>query len=116
MPIGELAKKTGLSKDTIRFYTKIGLITPGTRHAGTRLYNEYPPETIERLNTICHGKGLGFRLSEIKDLLDVWQSGGLSIAEQIEIIDRKVQEIAEKKRQLESIEIYLIDKLGKLGG
>jgi hypothetical protein len=43
-----------------------------------------------------------------------WQNGGLSIPEQIEIIDRKVKEIAEKKRQLESIEIYLIDKLGKL--
>jgi MerR family transcriptional regulator, copper efflux regulator len=114
MQIGELSKQTGLSKDTIRFYEKIGLITPDTKPAGTRLYKEYPPETIDRLTTICHGKGLGFRLSEIKELLDVWQNGGMSIPEQIEIVDRKVQEIAEKKRQLESIETYLVNKLSKL--
>jgi MerR family transcriptional regulator, copper efflux regulator len=114
MQIGELSKQTGLSKDTIRFYEKIGLITPNTKQAGTRLYKEYPPETIDRLTTICHGKGLGFRLSEIKELLDVWQNGGMSIKEQIEIIDRKVKEIAEKKRQLEAIETYLVNKLSKL--
>ena len=114
MPIGELSKKTGLSKDTIRFYAKIGLITPDTRQAGTRIYKEYPPETIDRLMNICHGKGLGFKLSEIKDLLDAWQNGEISIAEQIEVIDRKVKEIAEKKRQLEAIEIYLINKRSNL--
>jgi MerR family transcriptional regulator, copper efflux regulator len=114
MQIGELSKTTGLSKDTIRFYEKIGLITPSTKQAGTRLYKEYLPETIDRLTTICHGKGLGFRLSEIKDLLDAWQSGEMSRSEQIEIIDRKVKEIAEKKRQLEEIETYLLYKLSKL--
>jgi MerR family transcriptional regulator, copper efflux regulator len=47
-------------------------------------------------------------------LLDVWQNGGMSIKEQIEIVDRKVKEIAQKKRQLESIETYLVNKLSKL--
>jgi hypothetical protein len=47
MQIGELSKQTGLSKDTIRFYEKIGLIAPNTKPAGTRLYKEYPPETID---------------------------------------------------------------------
>jgi MerR family transcriptional regulator, copper efflux regulator len=47
-------------------------------------------------------------------LLDVWQNGGMSIPDQIEIVDRKVQEIAEKKVRLESIETYLVNKLSKL--
>ena len=47
-------------------------------------------------------------------MLDVWQHGGMSIPEQIEIIDRKVQEIAAKKRQLEAIETYLQGKLTRL--
>ncbi|MGF1518891.1 MAG: MerR family DNA-binding transcriptional regulator [Nodosilinea sp.] len=40
MLIGELAKQTGLSKDTIRFYEKMGLIAASHRPAGTRFYKE----------------------------------------------------------------------------
>ena len=41
MLIGELAEVSGLSKDTIRFYEKIGLIQAGDRIAGTRRYKEF---------------------------------------------------------------------------
>ncbi|MBI4780375.1 MAG: MerR family transcriptional regulator [Oscillatoriophycideae cyanobacterium NC_groundwater_1537_Pr4_S-0.65um_50_18] len=114
MLIGELSKKTGLSKDTIRFYEKIGLITACDRRAGTRLYAEYSLETVERLLMIAQGKGLGFRLSEIKQLLDEWEGGALSQQNQIEIIDRKLEEIAEKTQQLNAIKTYLIAKRHKL--
>lgn len=49
MLIGELSKKTGLSKDTIRFYEKLGLIAASDRQPGTKLYKEYSPEIVERL-------------------------------------------------------------------
>ncbi|HEY9631088.1 MAG TPA: MerR family transcriptional regulator [Coleofasciculaceae cyanobacterium] len=114
MLIGELSKKTGLSKDTIRFYEKIGLIAARDRQAGTRLYAEYSLETVERLLMIAQGKGLGFRLSEIKQLLDEWEGGALSQQNQIEIIDRKLEEIAEKIQQLNAIKTYLMAKRNKL--
>ncbi|MBH8564039.1 MerR family transcriptional regulator [Nostoc sp. CENA67] len=114
MLIGELSKKTGLSKDTIRFYEKLGLITASDRQAGTRLYKEYSPETVERLLMINQGKGLGFTLREIKQLLNEWGDGTLSKRDQIRIIERKVEEIAEKMRQLDTIKTYLVNKLSKL--
>ncbi len=114
MLIGELSKKTGLSKDTIRFYEKIGLIVASDRRAGTRLYAEYSPETVERLLMIAQGKGLGFKLSEIKQLLDEYEGGALSKQAQIEIIERKVEEIVEKIQRLDTIKTYLVAKLSKL--
>ena len=114
MLIGELSKQTGLSKDTIRFYEKIGLIAASDRRAGTRLYKEYDPEIIERLLMIAQGKGLGFTLSEIKQLLDEWGGGLMSRRDQVKIIKRKIEEVVEKIQQLDAIKAYLVTKLSKL--
>jgi MerR family transcriptional regulator, copper efflux regulator len=114
MLIGELSKKTGVSKDTIRFYEKLALIVGSDREAGTRRYKEYSPETVERLAMITQGKGLGFTLSEIKQLLDEWGSGALSKSDQIKVIERKIEEIVEKREKLDTIEAYLVKKLSKL--
>jgi MerR family transcriptional regulator, copper efflux regulator len=100
MLIGELSKKTGVSKDTIRFYEKLGLITASDREAGTKLYKEYSPETVERLSMIGQGKGLGFTLSEIKQLLNEWEGGAMSARDQIKVIERKIEEIVEKREKL----------------
>ncbi|MEM8810479.1 MAG: MerR family transcriptional regulator [Cyanobacteria bacterium P01_G01_bin.38] len=114
MLIGELSKQTGLSKDTIRFYEKMGLITASDRRAGTRLYKEYSAETIERLLMIVQGKGLGFTLNEIKQLLNEWEGGTMSKQDQIKIIERKIEEILEKTQQLDAIKTYLVTKLSRL--
>ncbi|MEM9906248.1 MAG: MerR family transcriptional regulator [Cyanobacteria bacterium P01_D01_bin.44] len=114
MLIGELSKQTGLSKDTIRFYEKMGLIAASDRRAGTRLYKEYGAETIERLLMIVQGKGLGFTLNEIKQLLNEWEGGAMSKQDQIKIIERKIAEILEKTQQLDAIKTYLVTKLSRL--
>jgi MerR family transcriptional regulator, copper efflux regulator len=114
MLIGELSKKTGVSKDTIRFYEKLGLIEASDRCAGTRLYKEYSSETIERLHMITQGKGLGFTLSEIKQLLDEWGGGAMPKRDKIKVIERKIEEIVEKMQQLDTIKTYLVAKLVKL--
>ena len=116
MLIGELAKRTGLSKDTIRFYEKSGLITAQERQAGTRLYKEFSEETAERLLMITQGKGLGFTLKEIKQLMDEWKDGTMPEDEQIRVIERKLEEVAQKMQQLGEIKTYLTAKLTKLKG
>lgn len=114
MLIGELAKKTGLSKDTIRFYEKLGLITAQERQAGTRLYKEFSEGTIAQLMMITQGKGLGFTLSEIKQLMEECGSGDMLKSEQIQVIERKLQEVSQKMQQLSEIKLYLTAKLSRL--
>ena len=110
MLIGELSKKTGLSKDTIRFYEKMGLIEAKARQAGTRTYMEFSSEMLERVVMITQGKSLGFTLNEIKHLIETWGSVSMPLSEKLKIIERKLDEITEKMRQLEEIKTYLIAK------
>ncbi|MBW4474275.1 MAG: MerR family DNA-binding protein [Stenomitos rutilans HA7619-LM2] len=114
MLMGELAKETGLSKDTIRFYEKLGLITAQERQAGSRIYKEFGEETVDRLKWINRGKVLGFTLNEIKPWLDVWQEGTLPQSELIALIEQKLIDIAEKIQQLSEIEADLTATLSRL--
>ncbi|MBD0334709.1 MAG: MerR family transcriptional regulator [Cyanobacteria bacterium Co-bin13] len=114
MLIGELVKKTGLPKDTIRFYEKMGLITAQERQAGTRTYKDYGDETVEHLAMINQGKRLGFTLKEIRQLMDTWNTAAMPKAEKIRVIEQKLEEIAQKMHQLGVMKTYLADKLNKL--
>ncbi len=71
MLISELAQKTGVSKDTIRFYEKVGLLDPSERCEENN-YRWYGDEVVERLAFIKQGKALGFTLGEIKEVINEW--------------------------------------------
>jgi MerR family transcriptional regulator, copper efflux regulator len=114
MLIGELSQKTGLSKDTIRFYEQMGLIAASDRQAGSRIYKEFGTETIERLRSIDRGKSLGFTLNEMKQLIDASLDGSLPLKEKINITKSKIEQVNEKIRQLQEIEIQLSIKLKNL--
>lgn len=115
MLISELSKKTGLTKDTIRFYEKLGLIGACDRQAGTRVYKDFSTEMAERLLLIKQAKNLGFTLSEIKQFVDEWGNPSMiPKSKQIHIIERKLEEISEKMHQLAEIESYLVAKLSHL--
>lgn len=115
MLIGELSKRTGLTKDTIRFYEKLGLITADDRQAGTRLYKEFSEQMLQQLLLIHQAKALGFTLKEIKQFVRDWGSHArIPTDEQICIVERKLEEISQKMQQLAEIQSYLSTKLKRL--
>lgn len=115
MLIGELSKRTGLTKDTIRFYQKMGLVITSDRQAGTRLYKEFNEEMIQRLVVINQAKALGFTLNEIRQLVEEWGTpSAIPESEQIRIVERKLEEISQKMHQLAEIQSYLAAKLSRL--
>ncbi len=63
MQIGELAEATGLSRDTLRYYEKRGLLT--ARRSGNG-YRDYPEEAADWLRYIRLAQALGFTLQEIE--------------------------------------------------
>ncbi|ALC83044.1 MULTISPECIES: MerR family transcriptional regulator [Bacillus] len=65
--VGELAKLTGLTIRTLRYYDQIGLFSPSVySDSGYRLYDE---SDISRLQQILTLKDLGLSLEEIKSIL-----------------------------------------------
>ncbi|MEM9538040.1 MAG: MerR family transcriptional regulator [Cyanobacteria bacterium P01_E01_bin.42] len=68
LQVGELAKQTGLSIRTLRYYDEIGLLVPSHRtEAEYRLYSE---ADIARLQQILSLRQLGFALKEIRECLE----------------------------------------------
>ena len=63
MQIGEMAQATGLSRDTLRFYEKRGLLRA---RRGANGYRDYPPEAADWLRYLRTAQQLGFTLAEIE--------------------------------------------------
>ncbi len=69
VPIGELARRTGVATSALRYYERIGLLSPAER-AGQRRH--YSPSSAERVALIRLCQDAGFTLAEIGRLLDGW--------------------------------------------
>jgi len=111
MIIGQIAKQSGVSKDTVRLYTQKGLIESRPSMAGSRYYADYGEDVTERIKSIKMVQTLGFTLNEIKLLLDEVSPGCTLNARQLAILDRKLQEIAEKQRQLTRLQAFITQKI-----
>ena len=68
MRIGLIAEKAGVSRDTVRLYENMGLLTGITQPYEYNNYKEYSEENIERINIIRSMKNMGFSLKECKDV------------------------------------------------
>ncbi len=105
MRIGELAVRTDVGVQTLRYYERRGLLTAPTRQAsGFRVYDS---EAAARVRFIRRAQELGFTLQEIGDLLALWtdseKSCGaveLRAAAALERIDHKLRDLKRMRRGL----------------
>ena len=106
IPIGEMARRTGLSVSAIRFYEDKGLIEP-IRNAGNQ--RRFLRSDIRRLSFILIAQQLGLALSEIEEQLRKlpqgrtpnakdWQRISTSIREQL---DRKISQLEQTRDHLD---------------
>jgi DNA-binding transcriptional MerR regulator len=109
--ISELCQIAGVSKESVRHYESLGLIKPGWVQAGSKSYRNYDDETVQRLAYIQVGKSIGFSLREMEPLLNAFMSDELSEEQQVELIQKKLDEINEILRNAKSVKQILIDKL-----
>src|SRR5215469_13591619 len=73
MQIGFVAQKVGLSVDAIRFYERNGLLPRAARTQGG--FRQFGERDVETLAFIRRVQGLGFKLTEIRGLLTLAETG-----------------------------------------
>ena len=98
--IGTLASQANTTKDTIRHYDQLGLLKSRKRQAGSRLYTEFHPECIERIELIKSAQAIGFTLTEIKDSLNDYYDGQLDIGEQLYVIEQKLEQVRKQQANI----------------
>ncbi len=108
--IGELAARTGMTPDALRYYERLGVIAPFRRTAGG--YRVYTAETIERVRFIKQAQLHGLTLAEIRELLQVDTRGGVGRCRRVQkLLQRKLEELDSRLTQLQdfrrSLEEYL---------
>lgn len=102
---GELAKLTGVTPRTIRYYDQRGLLKPESRsEEGYRLYGS---DALLRMQRITMLKFAGFSLGEIRDALEVTEQENLW-----QLLSDQKQLITQRIEQLEEI-VNLLDELSQ---
>lgn len=116
LTIGELAKETGLTTKTIRFYEEIGLISPATR--ADNGYRTYAFEMVEELRIIKTVRDLGLPIPEIKKLMVGCGEGGCvhnqeylakEIKNYVVILKEKIAQLNNLKNKLETLKVTICD-------
>src|SRR5579885_2777712 len=109
--IGQVARETGLSIDTIRFYEKQGLLKRSQRtEGGFRLFGL---SDIETLKFVRKAQELGFTLNEIRELLILRSDHVPACSHVKELLDQKLTAVEQKIAELQSLERTLKRALQK---
>ena len=97
MKIGEVARESGVTVDTVRFYERVGVLPPSERRPSG--YREFPLGTIERIRLTRELQAIGFTLSDVVDALAAHDAGGATCSSErwrLEaVLDRVDARIAE---------------------
>jgi MerR family Zn(II)-responsive transcriptional regulator of zntA len=100
LKIGTLASRSGLSRDTIRFYEREALLPQAPRNnAGYRLYST---EVLERLHFIKQAQALGFSLAAIRDLLHGYQDSE-ECQRVRQLLAQKIAELDQRMRDMQAL-------------
>ncbi len=95
LTVNGVINATGLSRETLRYYEKMGLLNP--QRQATNDYRLYTADDLERLEFIFRTKKAGFTIRRIRELLDLKNSvnatcrlGRDMAKEQIQLVDEKI--------------------------
>ncbi|MEQ9619835.1 MAG: MerR family transcriptional regulator [Deltaproteobacteria bacterium] len=112
--ISELARRANVTKETIRYYERRGLIPePPRTESGYRQYSE---ESVSRLLFIKRAQKLGFSLREISLLLSLRVDRNTTCADIKNIAQGKISEIEDKIRSLKRIRKALTELIALCSG
>ncbi len=103
--IGELADRVGVKAQTIRYYERLGVLSPARRTAAG--YRRYGPDAAAALAFIKKAQALGFSLDDIKRVLDLSRAGRapcstvLALAkDHLEELDQRIEQLQGLRQQL----------------
>ena len=104
VPIGRAAAQLGVSPDTLRYYDRIGLVSPRQRGANGRRY--YGERDLEQLRFIRRAQAMDYSLDEIAELLrfrgdpDACRDGVRAMAgEKLGQIESRVAELTQLRNE-----------------
>ncbi len=101
MNISTAAQAAGLPVKTVRYYADIGLVdAPSRSDAG---YRSYDDASVRKLVFVRRSREFGFSIEECRELLSLYQDRERTSAEVKRIASKRLIEIEEKQKELQSL-------------
>ncbi|EGX61010.1 Mercuric resistance operon regulatory proteinMercury resistance operon [Streptomyces zinciresistens K42] len=100
-----MAKLTGMSTKTIRFYEDTGLVPPPTRTPGG--HRDYAPETADRLRFIRRCQAAGMSLQEVRQILTVHDRGESPCGHVSRLLGERLDNVRAQIAELVTLEAHL---------
>ena len=114
LTIGELARKTGVHVETIRYFEKIGMLTtPDRTPGGHRLFDH---THLRTLRFIKRARELGFAPRDVRTLLDIGGPAEACCDEVREIAVHHLAEVRRKIADLSTLERHLAATVEQCSG
>lgn len=107
MNIGGASSRSGVSAKMIRYYEQVGLIPQARRTPAG--YRDYADADVHMLRFIARARDLGFPLSEITELLDLWRNTGRRSADVKALAQARVRGLRQKIMHLQEMAETLED-------
>ncbi len=101
MRVNDLAQRADVTPDTVRFYTRTGLLNP--QKDPFNGYKQYGKGDYKRLMFIVKARHLGFSVSEIKEIVDLSDHGNSPCCRVREIVRRRIDEANKHIRELQML-------------
>jgi DNA-binding transcriptional MerR regulator len=107
--IQHMARRSGLSEYTLRYYEKIGIIEPIPREASSG-HRRYSEEMAQRVEALACLRASGLSLADIRRYVRLLERRDEAAAEQQALFAAQAEKVAEDIRQLQIRQRYLKGK------
>lgn len=97
MRVSKLAVQLGITPDTVRYYTRVGFLSPSKNSQNG--YKEYGESDLKRLSFILSARQLGFSVDDIGEILDKASKGDAACPLVRDILETRLKETEKKFRQ-----------------
>jgi MerR family transcriptional regulator, copper efflux regulator len=117
MLISEFARVTGLTRDSVRFYARLGLLQPQTNGKGGRHpYSVFTDKDIQAAEVIRIAQSLGMSLKEIAAVNEERRDGELTCERSLEVMSAQLVALEAKAAEVETMISYVRAKIEWLTG
>ena len=107
MRIGEIANRSGVTVDTVRFYERLGVLPSPEREPSG--YRDYVPETVERIQLTRELQAIGFTLNEVIAALAAHDAGGATCESERWRLDAVLERVDAKLAELDALRGRIVE-------
>jgi DNA-binding transcriptional MerR regulator len=109
MLIAEFRRRTGLTRDAVRLYVKLGLLRP-TVDPDNR-YQRFGEDDVERVGVIRMAQQLGFSLKQMVPLAREYEAGRLDVNRRLAVMRRQLAMIEAQAERIGAMRDYVRAKI-----